>query len=285
VRTADVASVTWGKKGTLYVQVQDRSQRALRLLRFEAPREGNWTVPFAPMPPLLGTVVIEERSDRWLNLGSCLWELSDGGLVWGSSRSGHHHLYRYSVVGECEAALTSGEWVIDTLEGVDEEANRVFFTCSLPDQVQRNLYSVQLRESAPVGRSVVAHSAAEALRLRAPWGLGHAVLGQAQPPLGSVLPSACANPSRRLQATPARALLTATAHEPTRLTREDGCHEIEISHDMRMFIDVCNSIVQPFKATLHRVSDGEQLAVIFKNEVLLRRLRPHARPCQQLQCS
>ena len=145
-RAADLLSVDWGCRGELYVQVEDRTQRVLRLLRFAAPGAGGaWHVPQMSMPPLVGTVVIEERSTSWVDLQTCMRELSDGGVLWVSARSGFRHLYRYSAVGACEGALTAGEWVVDTIAAVDERANLVFLTASLGDVSQRNLFSAPLR--------------------------------------------------------------------------------------------------------------------------------------------
>lgn len=111
-----------------YPQVQDRSQRALRLIRYAAPSNGSWSEPFPGAPPLLGTIVIEELANRWVNLHTCFCELSDGSLVWGSAHSGHFHLNRFSPTGRCEAALTSGDWIVDSLEAIDEQVRSATVT-------------------------------------------------------------------------------------------------------------------------------------------------------------
>lgn len=144
---ADLTAVCWGRRGSLYVQVQDRSQRELRLLRFAPPggTECGWRAAAPGGPPLLGTLVLHETSPCWVGLHSCFRELDDGALLWASARSGFLHLYRHAPSGACEGALTAGEWVVDSVEAVDETASLVYFTGSLGDAAQRNLFCAPLR--------------------------------------------------------------------------------------------------------------------------------------------
>ena len=48
------------------------------------------------------------------------WFLKDGKeFLWESERDGYRHLYLYTVKGQLEAQITTGEWVLDKLFGVD----------------------------------------------------------------------------------------------------------------------------------------------------------------------
>lgn len=151
-----VVDVLWGSKGALFVQVQDRSQRRLRLLRFSAPHaDGSWVQPAGAAPShvsvLLGHIVLEERSPFWVSLRTCLRPLSTGGLIWASERTGYLHLYCHSADGECEAALTAGDWIVDSVHAVDERAGLVYFSAARDDVRQRNLFRAPLCARAADG--------------------------------------------------------------------------------------------------------------------------------------
>lgn len=234
-----MASVQWGQSGALYVVVQDRSQRILRLLRFVPPGD-SWRAPYPDAPPLLGTIVIEEQSPCWISLQTCLHELAHGDLIYGSAQSGFFHLYRYSPTGACVAALTSGRYVVDSLEALDEAANRAYLMCSLPDDSERNLYAVPLFASPPATAPGAAPLPDEPLLLQTP---------------------AIEEPSA----------------QPVRITHDSGWHEVAISHSMSTFVDVHSSMTKPFKVLLCRLPDGQPLSTVFANEdprVALFGLRP-----------
>lgn len=70
--------------------------------------------------------------------------LKDGRLLWNSERSGHSHLYVVSADGTASTPLTSGEWVVDQVEAVDEAAGKVYFTATKDSPTERQLYVVPL---------------------------------------------------------------------------------------------------------------------------------------------
>lgn len=242
----DLVSVCFGRENSLFVQVQNRSQRALRLLRFAPPgSEGGWRAANAGAPPLLGTIVLEERSPCWVSLHTCFRELNDGALVWASARTGFQHLYLFSAAGKCEGALTAGQWVVDSVEAVDEATNLIHFSGSLGDSAQRNLFSAPLRAAAaPAAPRAAAPPPSSSAGARHKQGGRHA--DEPPPP-----PQA-----------------------PTRLTREDGWHVVEVSHGRRLFVDTFSAIGTPFQVTLRRLSDGQGLVRLFEScDPRLSRLR------------
>ena len=92
----------------LLAQVESRDQKSLALLRLD---------------PATGDVkeVFTERSDAWINLHDVLAPL-DGGreLLWASERTGWRHLYVHSMAsGESVRQLTSGEFIVDEVLGID----------------------------------------------------------------------------------------------------------------------------------------------------------------------
>jgi dipeptidyl-peptidase-4 len=128
-----LARVNWFPDGTLAVQVENRAQTALELIRFD-PRTG------------LGQSLLHETSEVWINLHDLFKPLKTGpyagGFIWGSERSGYMHLYLYDSQGSLARALTSGEWQVDSLCGIDEEKGLVYFTGTKDSPLECHLYAV-----------------------------------------------------------------------------------------------------------------------------------------------
>jgi len=132
-----LARVAWFHDGTLAVQMLDRSQAELRLLRCD-PATGE------------STELLRETSDVWINLHNCFRPLENasaagaGAFLWASERSGFRHLEVRSADGALVRVLTEGDWMVDALSGVDEDAGRVYFTATKDGAVEQNLYVVSL---------------------------------------------------------------------------------------------------------------------------------------------
>lgn len=124
-----LARVDWHPAGHLLVQVEDRSQRELRVLRVD-PRTG------------VSTRLLTETSDVWINLHDLLRPLRGGGFLWASERSGFRHLEVRDDDGGLVRVLTAGEWFVEAVVAVDEES--VWFTSSRESPLERHLYVVPL---------------------------------------------------------------------------------------------------------------------------------------------
>jgi dipeptidyl-peptidase-4 len=130
-----LARVHWMPDGSLLAEVENREQSRLHLVRFDT-RTG------------AGTLVLEEKSDVWINLHDDFHAIEEGelagGFVWASERTGFKHLYAYDKDGKEVRALTQGEWVVDGLVEVDEKEGVVFFTGSKNGPTEKHLYRVNL---------------------------------------------------------------------------------------------------------------------------------------------
>lgn len=136
-----LARVDWTPDGALCVQVEDRRQQELRLLRF-ADAKG---------PP---TTLLSERSDVWINLHDMFepLELDEatalahpeqvGGFIWASERSGFMHLYLHAADGRELAQLTSGEWMVGGISEIDEAGQKLWFSATKDDPRERHYYEV-----------------------------------------------------------------------------------------------------------------------------------------------
>jgi dipeptidyl-peptidase-4 len=123
-----LARVDWSKDGrTLFVQRENRDQKHLDLLAVD-PATG------------ASPTVLSENAQTWINLNDDFRPLKDGSFIWGSERSGFHHLYRWAN-GQL-TPLTHGDWTMTGLVGVDEPNHRLFFTGNKDSVLEGQVYSV-----------------------------------------------------------------------------------------------------------------------------------------------
>ena len=123
-----LARVHWSKDGhTLFVQRESRDQKRLDLLAVD---------------PATGVTrpVLTETARTWLNLNDDFHPLADGSFIWGSERTGFHHLYRWGN-GQL-TPITHGDWAMTGLVGVDERGHRLFFTGNKDGALEQHVYSV-----------------------------------------------------------------------------------------------------------------------------------------------
>ena len=76
-------------------------------------------------------------------IGAARW-LADGTFLWLSERDGWQHLYRYKRDGTLVARITSGEWEVDSLLGVDESKGVVYFSGTERSHIGRDIDRVRL---------------------------------------------------------------------------------------------------------------------------------------------
>ena len=122
---------------TLAVVTLNRPQNELRLYFFDV-RSGE------------RRLVMEERSDAWIDVFDFFADVQHyfyfpAGVrefFWISDRDGYNHLYRYSYDGELLNQVTSGEWVVTRVEGIDAENGTVYYTGTEESPLQRHLYRI-----------------------------------------------------------------------------------------------------------------------------------------------
>jgi dipeptidyl-peptidase 4 len=90
-------------------------------------------------------VALQEKDLYWINVSDELYFLKDGKrFVWSSERTGYRHLYLYDLEGKELARLTTGDWEVVALQGVDENKGVVYFTSTEKSPMERQLYRVGL---------------------------------------------------------------------------------------------------------------------------------------------
>ncbi|HEY1613585.1 MAG TPA: S9 family peptidase [Rhizomicrobium sp.] len=138
--TADfyLARVAWAKDGSvLYAQRLSRDQRRLDVLACD-PARGKCHA------------ILSETSPHWIELSDDFRPLKSGDFLWSSERSGFRHLYLYSRDGTLKRQVTSGNWPVAAIDGVDEAAGKVLFSASIETPVESRLYAISyLADDAP----------------------------------------------------------------------------------------------------------------------------------------
>jgi dipeptidyl-peptidase-4 len=131
-RAEYVPRIDWTDSDTVAVQLMNRAQNELQLV-FADPKTGK------------SRSIDLEQDEHWINVTHDLTFLDSGaGFLWTSERTGYRHIYRCSVEGKLLATLTSGDWEVKRLEGLDEEQGRVYFTSNEANPLGRDLYRVSL---------------------------------------------------------------------------------------------------------------------------------------------
>eukprot|EP01018_Ginkgo_biloba_P023452 Gb_24006 [translate_table: standard] len=132
-----LARVVWMPENALTAQVLNRVHSKLKLLKFDI-KTGR------------GKVLLVEEDDIWVNLHDCFTPLHKGmdrcagGFIWASERSGFRHLYLHDSRGTRLGPITEGNWIVEQVAGVNENAGLVYFTGTLDSPLETNLYSTKL---------------------------------------------------------------------------------------------------------------------------------------------
>ena len=109
-----LARVDWANPKQLTFQRLDRAQQKLDLVMVDAAT-------------LKQTTLLSDTSATWINLNDDLRFLPNGkGFIWGSERTGFHHLYRYDMDGTLVQAISAGDYNVDKLLAVDAKAGIVY---------------------------------------------------------------------------------------------------------------------------------------------------------------
>ncbi|MEP7188318.1 MAG: prolyl oligopeptidase family serine peptidase, partial [Roseiflexaceae bacterium] len=102
------------------------------------------------------STLLQETSAVWINLHQIFRTLRSGdyagGFIWASERDGFQHLYLYDQDGKLIRQLTRGEWLVESLAGVDEARGLVYFTATHESPLETHLYVVALADAGDAGQ-------------------------------------------------------------------------------------------------------------------------------------
>jgi len=128
-----VTRVMWtpdSKKMLFVVADRIQSWANLHWVDMESGEQGIW--------------IREKQDAAWTPRPSPPRWLSDGSFLWTSHRTGYQHLYHYSADGELIRTVTEGEWNLNSIVSIDEEAGEFLFTSTEHGAIDTNTYRGQL---------------------------------------------------------------------------------------------------------------------------------------------
>ncbi|MBL7945929.1 MAG: S9 family peptidase [Flavobacteriales bacterium] len=144
-----VARLGFTPKGQPWFMRLNRLQNQKEILLVKVPPTGTKMQPIAD-------VVYRETSKTYVEVTDDLHFLADGsGFVLTSERSGWNHIYHVPMGGEPKA-LTSGEWDVVSVAGIDEKGKRVIFTAARTAPENQDVWAVGfggkgLKQLSPAG--------------------------------------------------------------------------------------------------------------------------------------
>ncbi|MGD0989123.1 MAG: alpha/beta fold hydrolase [Candidatus Sulfotelmatobacter sp.] len=131
----------WVRDGIVWAEVLNRNQDEMDLY-FVDVKSGKSK-----------KVLAETAPAAWINVTDDFRVLKSADrFLWSSWRDGHTHLYVYSFDKEnplgadakLDIQLTQGDFEVLGVEGVDEDAGKVFFSSDKGDARQRHIFSIKL---------------------------------------------------------------------------------------------------------------------------------------------
>jgi dipeptidyl-peptidase-4 len=117
---------------TLVYQRQSRDQKRLDLVAVDAA-----TLAQRPL--------LTETSKTWVSIHDDLRFLGrQNAFIWASERSGRKHLYLYDMSGKLLHPISSGEWGVDNILAVDEQAGKVYVASNKDAVIDKQTYVLNL---------------------------------------------------------------------------------------------------------------------------------------------
>ena len=122
-----IVQVGWDPTGRLLAAHQDRVQSWLELRRYEGAAS---------------TLLIREEKQAWQERLPLPHFLPDGTFLWESERTGHHHVYHYDQGGHLLGAVTTGDWDVKKVHGVDAKGRLLYFDATERSPIGLDAYCI-----------------------------------------------------------------------------------------------------------------------------------------------
>ncbi len=135
-----IPRIKWANANTLSVQKLNRLQNELEM----------WMGTFLPDRPnnrsVETKVVYAEVSKTYIDIHDNTTFLKDGkSFLWTSEKDGFNHIYKVNYTSGKEEQITSGEWEVTTVYGIDEKTNKIYFQAAHKNPMQREVYSINIK--------------------------------------------------------------------------------------------------------------------------------------------
>ena len=100
----------------------------------------------------LRSAITEEKRNSWINVFEShnIYFLENSPeFIWLSEHTGYRHLYQVNLEDFTHTALTAGDWMVNSLLGVDEEKELVYFDGYAKTPLEKHLYFTRLNTNQP----------------------------------------------------------------------------------------------------------------------------------------
>lgn len=90
-------------------------------------------------------LILEEKDKYYIDINDDITFLKDGKhFLLTSERSGYNHVYLYDLEGNLVRPITSGEWEVTRLYGIDEKSGTLYYQSTESSPLERDIYSIQI---------------------------------------------------------------------------------------------------------------------------------------------
>ncbi len=131
-----LTNITWAPDGkTIYVAKLNRLQNHL------------WVESYDAITGSLIRVLFEETSPKYVEPETGLYFIpnSSDKFLWLSERDGFNHIYEYDITGKLIKQVTSGKWMVKSIDGFNEKGDEVYISATKDSPIENNIYGVNLK--------------------------------------------------------------------------------------------------------------------------------------------
>jgi dipeptidyl-peptidase-4 len=149
-----ISRVGFDPSGKVIAAWQDRIQSWYDLRRYEGQASAT---------------LVKDVSSTWIDRERVPLPryFKDGTFILESNRTGYHHIYHHDSDGRLLGAVTTGDWVVSAIQGIDEKNKRIYFSANKDNYAGIDAYSVNYGGKEP-NDGLVRHTA-EKGRHRVSW--------------------------------------------------------------------------------------------------------------------
>ena len=135
-REAYLTNLTWNTEGTmLYIQKLNRKQNHVELISYDV-------VSGKPTKTLFS-----QTNEKYVEPESPIFFLPNNSnqFIYLSEADGFNHAYLYNIDGTLISQLTSGDWMINSIEGFNKKATEFYFYATKDSPLEQNLYAYNFK--------------------------------------------------------------------------------------------------------------------------------------------
>lgn len=126
-----VPRIKYTPQGDLIIFTMNRHQSELKLWRVA---KGSSTA----------SLLYTEQAPDYIEITDDITFLQDGSFIYTSEMGGFRHIYHIDKQGEVQKQITSGNWEVSELYGIDEESGYLFYQAAEVSPLQREVYRIKL---------------------------------------------------------------------------------------------------------------------------------------------